>query len=216
MHIDFNQLEPVQRYFAMVQAIIPRPIAWVLSDNGLNPSQIGNPNDNYNLAPFSFFTAICSDPPLLLFSSGKKAVGSEAGQIKDTCRNIQERRRFVVHIASTGQMENMAQTAATLDHGESEVVKAGLETVPFEEFDLPRLSCCKIALGCQLYRIDEIGNSPQSVVYGQIEKMFIDDELIENNESRLVLNPQKLDPLSRLGGNDYSGLGGILQVARPE
>ena len=66
MILDFNQLAPSQRYFAMVQTIIPRPIAWVLTDNG--DAREHQPR-TLNLAPFSFFTGICSDPPLLMISA---------------------------------------------------------------------------------------------------------------------------------------------------
>lgn len=209
MIIDFDQLEPSQRYFAMVQAIIPRPIAWVLSDNGVSA---GAP---YNLAPFSFFTGVCSDPPLLMLSIGKKAAGGEAGQVKDTRLNIHKRSHFVVHMASTAQMQALNQSAATLAHGDSELHLAGLATVPFAGFALPRLRDCTIAMGCSLYRMDEIGHSAQAVVYGKIETFFVDDALLIPHENRLIIDPHKLDPLARLGGNEYAQLGEVMTLRRP-
>jgi len=68
MQLNFKDLTANQCYGAMVQTIVPRPIAWVLSDNG---------DGSHNVAPFSFFTGICSDPPLLVLSIGKKDASEE-------------------------------------------------------------------------------------------------------------------------------------------
>ena len=74
MIIQFADLKPLQRYHMMTQTIIPRPIAWVLTEND---------NGSSNLAPFSYFTALCSDPALVVLSIGKKPDGS----LKDTRHN---------------------------------------------------------------------------------------------------------------------------------
>jgi len=151
-----------------------------------------------------------------MLSAGKKPSGDEAGQVKDTRKNIEQQKHFVVHIAATEQIEPLNQSAATLNHGISEVKQAELTTTPFEGFSLPRLESCSIALGCTLYRLDEIGNTPQAVIYGQIEHMYIDDDIVIPHDTRLVIDAKKLNPLARLGGNDYAGLGELLQAARPK
>ena len=208
MYIQFDQLTPAERYFAMVQSIIPRPIAWVLTDNG---------DASFNLAPFSFFTAICNDPPLIMFSIGKKTVGDEQGHEKDTRKNIRERKEFVLHIAGSDLLEPLNSSAATLNHGNSEVTMQNLETVPFDGFSLPRLKRCQIALACTLYRVDEIGNVPHAVIYGEIKSMYVNDSILDlSNPDRLVIDPKKLDPLGRLGGSFYSVLGEVLGAPRPE
>jgi len=183
MLIDFTQLSANQRYGAMVQALVPRPIAWVLSDNG---------DDSYNVAPFSFFSGICSDPPLMMLSVGKKNKDEE----KDTRLNIRERKEFVVHIPSTRHLEQVNATSTTLAHGESEVDLADLNLEPIEGFRLPKIVDCDIAMACRLYRIDEIGEVPLAVIYGEIVT-------------------KQLDPLSRLGGSNYGSLGDILSAKRP-
>ncbi len=216
MILNFNELSASQCYFAMVQSIIPRPIAWVLSDNGSTGESPQSQKTDYNLAPFSFFTGICSDPPLLMLSVGKKTTGDEVGAEKDTRKNIAERKVFVVHIANTTQLNALNQTAATLNHGDSELHRTGLSTVPFEGFPLPRVSGCGIALGCRLYQMDEIGNTPQAVIYGQIEKMYVDDALICPHDTRLMIDPKRVDPLSRLGGSHYAALGELLGADRPQ
>ena len=82
MHFDLSELSPNRVYYTMIQTLVPRPIAWVLTDNG---------NDSFNLAPFSYFNGVASDPPLLMISVGKKPDGT----LKDTRTNIIERNEFV-------------------------------------------------------------------------------------------------------------------------
>lgn len=204
MFIDFENLSAGQCYGTMVQTIVPRPIAWVLTANG---------DGSHNLAPYSFFTGICSDPPLLMISAGKK----DAEEEKDTRLNIRERKDFVVHIPSTRHLAQVNSSAATLAHGDSEVDLAELELISIEGFALPRLADCDIAIACTLYRLDEIGATPQAVIYGEIRSVTIDDGIVvPQDNGRLQLDAKKLDPLSRLGGSFYGSLGEILAANRPK
>lgn len=204
MKLDFKTLSPNQCYGAMIQTIVPRPIAWVLSDNG---------DGSFNVAPFSFFTGICSDPPLLMLSVGKKDEAEE----KDTRVNIRERRNFVLHIASTRHIDQVNKTSATLAHGESEIDVANLELISIDGFPLPRIVGCDVAFACELYRIDEIGSVPQAVIYGEIQSIIVDDKLIvPHPKGYFQVDSTILDPLSRLGGNNYGSLGGVLVANRPK
>lgn len=204
MQINFKDLTPNQRYGTMVQALVPRPIAWVLSDNG---------DGSYNVAPFSFFTGIGSDPALLVLSIGKKDADTE----KDTRLNIRERDHFVVHIPSTRHVEQVNQTSQTLAHGESEVDLAKLNLVEFDDFPLPRIADCDVAFACRRYQIDQIGELEQAVIYGEILSVSVNDAVTQPTESnRLDIDTHKLDPLARLGGSNYSAVGEILSAKRPK
>ena len=147
MYIDLTELSESQVYFTMTQTVVPRPIAWVLSENE---------NGSLNLAPFSYFNAVCSDPPLIMISVGKKPDGSS----KDTLVNIEQRSDFVVHIVSRHLLEAMNQTSATLDAGVSELDAVGLATVPMPGTKLPRLADARIAFACERYEIHKIGGVP--------------------------------------------------------
>ncbi|KFI12388.1 flavin reductase family protein [Vibrio coralliilyticus] len=203
MNIDASTLAPTQIYHLMTQTVIPRPIAWVLTESG---------EADYNLAPFSYFTPVSSNPPLLMFSVGKKPTG----EIKDTTRNVLETGRMVVHIANADLAEQVTQTSATLPHGESEVALAALELIDFEGFELPRIKDCPIAFGCKLFEVKEIGETPQSLIFGQIEDIYIAPEVIGDNQERLVVEALKVNPLSRLGGSQYANLDQTFTVARPK
>ncbi|WP_099609156.1 flavin reductase family protein [Vibrio coralliilyticus] len=203
MNIDASTLAPTQIYHLMTQTVIPRPIAWVLTESG---------EADYNLAPFSYFTPVSSNPPLLMFSVGKKPTG----EIKDSTRNVLETGRMVVHIANADLAEQVTQTSATLPHGESEVTLAGLELIDFEGFELPRIKDCPIAFGCKLFEVKEVGETPQSLIFAQIEDIYIAPEVIGDNQERLVVDALKVNPLSRLGGSQYANLDQTFTVARPK
>lgn len=201
MLIDLANLSASRVYHTMIQTIIPRPIAWVLSDNG---------DGGYNLAPFSYFNGICSDPPLILLSIGKKP----EGVIKDTRRNIAERERFVVHIAHSDLVEEVNASSAVLAHGESELARQRLAVTEFEGFELPRLADCRVAMACELYRLDEIG--AQALIFGRVRQMYLSDDIVTVGEKgRLHIDARALDPIARLGGEDFATLGEVITVSRP-
>jgi len=203
MLLDFSDLETSERYHLMTQTIIPRPIAWVLTDSG---------SENYNLAPFSYFTALSTEPALLMISVTKKP----NGDVKDTLSNVLKNKKMVIHIASDEQAELVTKTAATLDHGESELTDTDLTTVAFEGFDLPRLAECNIAYGCELYDIKEIGDAPQTLIFVEVKQLYINDKVLNtDNPDRIKVSADKVKPLARLGGGEYASLKKPFSLKRP-
>ncbi|MDC0663354.1 flavin reductase family protein [Marinobacter sp. SS21] len=203
MILDFDELTSQEVYHAMTQTLVPRPVAWVLTEN---------PDGDYNLAPFSFFNAITSKPPLLMLSVGKKPDGS----FKDTRVNIEKRRKFTVHIAHREQARAMTETSQVLPHGQSELAQLDLALTEFEDFDLPRLADCRVAMACELYEIQEIGPTPQSLIFGLIHKVYVDDRAVSlDAKDRLRVDAAVLDPIGRLGGNEYVTFGEVLTIPRP-
>lgn len=204
MIIDFSQETKARIYSTMAQTIMPRPIAWVLSENG---------DGGFNLAPFSYFAPVCSDPPLVMISISKKPDGS----LKDTRANIKERKDFVIHIPSWDQLEPMNASAATLEAGVSEVEGLGLKVTDFKGSRLPRLKQSRVALSCTLHEIKEIGNGPYAMILGQILQVYVTDSaIIEQSEEKLRISPETLNPVGRLGGPKYSQLETVVTLARPE
>jgi len=204
MQLNFSDFSANQRYHLMTQTIIPRPIAWVLTDSG---------DENYNLAPFSYFTAVSSKPALLMISVGKKPNGDS----KDTLTNILKNKKMVIHIASDDQAQLVTQTAATLAHGESELVKAGLTTSAFDDFPLPRLDQCDIAYGCELYEIKELGDVPQTLIFVEVKQLYINDAVVSKDaKERLNIAADKVKPLARLGGGEFASITAPFSMQRPE
>lgn len=204
MQIKLDELPASQAYFTITQTVLPRPIAWLMTEND---------DASYNLAPFSYFNAVCSDPPLVVVSIGKQ----DDGRDKDSIRNIRERHEFVIHIASCDQLTALNQSSATLPPGESEVKANNLELTRVKGMHMPRVTDCKIALFCERHDIQMIGRQKQqSLLFAEIKEIYLDDSCAEINEQgRLKVHAGEVQPLSRLGANEYSSFGDVLFAKRP-
>ena len=203
MIIDLSKLASADVHGMMAQTIIPRPIAWVLSDNG---------NGTWNFAPFSFFSGVCSDPPLAMISVGRRPGGDK----KDTWVNIEERSDFVIHLADTSHGDQISQSSAGIPHGQSELDLVNMPTEPVEGERLPRVLGPKVAMFCTRHAIHEVGNRPQGLILGQIHRIWVDDEAIQTTDDTIKIDAEKLAPLSRLGGIQYADLGQIREIAKPK
>lgn len=204
MNLNFSDYSANQIYHLMTQTVIPRPIAWVLTESG---------EDNFNLAPFSYFSAVSSAPPLLMISVGKKP----NGEIKDTVRNIIQHKQCVIHIASEQDAELVTQTAATLAHGESEVDINNIELTSFDGFTMPRVKRCSIAYGCELYEIKEVGDVPQSLVFLKVKTLYLNDDIVLlDKKERIKVMANQVAPLARLGGGEYAGITEAFSKVRPK
>lgn len=207
MIVNFAELSTNQVYQTMTQTIIPRPIAWVLTDNGENAKQA------YNLAPYSYFTAVSSDPALVMISVGKKP----EGEIKDTRVNLKERKHCVIHIAHEQDAQDVTDSAATLAHGESEVDKLGIELIEVEGWPLPRIARCPVAMQCSLYDLHEIGPNKQGIIFCQVHAVYVDDSVVGyDDKQRVKIDAKAISPLSRLGASEYASFGEVFTIARPK
>jgi len=206
MILDLKDLSPNQVYYQFIQTLIPRPIAWVLTDNG---------NGSFNLAPFSYFNGIASDPPIIFISVGIKPDGTK----KDTWVNIEERNHFIVHIPSVEFVKEVNESSATLPHGESELNRLNLELEYFDSTitTLPRIKNTKVAFVCEKYQIIEIGETPQGLILGLVKFLYIDDSCIEkDSKGRIIVDPKKVSPISRLGASLFATLGELIEIPRPK
>ena len=202
MILELDLMSKNAIYNVLTQIIIPRPVAWVLSEHQ---------NGEYNLAPFSYFSAVSSDPPIMMISVGKKPDGAE----KDTYKNIIERENFIIHIASSDLAGVVTKSAAVLEEGKSEIDFCGLSTADVDGFALPRVVGPKIALSCRFFEEKTMGNSGQHVVFGLVEKVWLDDSVVAINEQgRIDINATAVDPIGRLGGSEYATLGDVLNIPR--
>ncbi|EAR09963.1 flavin reductase family protein [Reinekea blandensis] len=200
MHLKFNDLDKASAYRLLTHTVTPRPIAWVLTENE---------NGSYNVAPFSYFTVISSDPALLMISAGHKADGSK----KDTWRNIERTEQAVIHIADLSLIDALNETARPLPADVSELTNVDLPLCDEAGFELPRIQAAPVAFQTRLYDIHLVGNGPQGVIYTEVTHAYVNDELWLPDENRV--DETRLNPLSRLGGERYSGLGPVHSRARP-
>ncbi|MEM7782381.1 MAG: flavin reductase family protein [Planctomycetota bacterium] len=189
MNIDPEFVSPSTIYSTMIRAINPRPIAWVstISQKGIT-----------NLAPFSYFNGVCSQPAALMISPVNKPDGTK----KDTVRNIETTRQFVVNVVPFGQAASMAKTAGEFEFEESEFEVANLTPKPSLKIEPPGVAESPIQFECELMQIVKIGDGPlaANAVFGKILLIQIADEIL-NGEGKI--DPEKLDTVGRMGGQDY-------------
>ena len=204
MHLDFNDMTGTERYFLLTQSVLPRPIAWVMTE------QQGG---SMNLAPYSFFAPVCSDPATLVVSMGHKPGGEE----KDSYANLKRTGHCVVHIPAVANIDAVNQSSVTWPADVSEVEELGLSLSPFTEGGLPRLSDAEIAFACEFQQEVTLGPGQQHIVFLTVNHMYVADACVEQDaKGRQKINPEVVNPLARLGATEYAALGELLSRARPK
>ncbi|RUM47081.1 MAG: flavin reductase family protein [Hydrogenothermus sp.] len=185
MKIDVKDLDKSQFYKLMTSVIVPRPIAWIstVSKDGI-----------YNIAPFSYFAGVSSQPPILMVSIGRK----ENGDKKDTWQNIEDTGEFVVNIVINQLAEKMNITSAPFAPEEDEFEKAGLTPKKADIVQAPLIEEAPINIECRKYEIVNIGK--MGVIFGEILKFHIRDDIL--NEKGYV-DTTKLEIVGRMGGANY-------------
>lgn len=201
MVIDFQKLTPRDAYPWLINAINPRPIAWVstISVDGRT-----------NLAPFSFFQGVCANPPTLLFTGANDRTGKK----KDTIHNVEQVPEFVVNIVSYALREPMNLSSAPLPAGESEFEKFDIASVPSSLVRPPRVAASPVAFECRLDRIVRIGEGPLAgnVVFGTVLCAHVSESVL-GDDGRI--DPRKLDTIGRMGGDHYTRTTELFTIKRP-
>ena len=199
MEINIAETEQKEITSFFYRILIPRPIAWVStrSKEGID-----------NLAPFSFYGAVSSNPPIVSLRIGRRA-----GKHKDTSRNLIDTGECVIHLTSVELSEKVVKTSAELPPEDDEFEIAGLEKIKSTDVKPPRLKDAKVALEGKLYRHLEVGNGPGDMLLVEIVRIHIDDDILDE---RGRPDPSKLDPLARLGGRQYTSLTEAWEIIRPD
>lgn len=194
MQIAPESLDEPSTYKLITGIVVPRPIAWVttMHEGGA-----------VNLAPFSAFTFVSTEPPMVGFN-----VGLRLGQRKDTANNILRNREFVVNIGSESMIE--AIHASSEEHppsvSESEVL--GLETAPGVRIATHRLIAAPASLECRLDQVIRFGRSGAEFFVGEVVMMHVADELYEDGK----IDSARMKPAARVGGPVYARLGEFLRM----
>jgi flavin reductase (DIM6/NTAB) family NADH-FMN oxidoreductase RutF len=190
---DFDPAELGSRgfYRLLTATIVPRPIAWVstTSEDGVD-----------NLAPHSFFTVACVDPPIVQFTS----VGR-----KDTLRNVEANREFVVHLTPEDLFEQVNATGTNYPAHHSEFDAAGLEREPSLRVRPPRVKASPVALECVLHGTMSFGDS--TMVLGRVVHAAVHTDVLADDGLPAV---DRLSPVSRLGRNEWGVHGDVKRIDR--
>ena len=194
MFIDAGSLSAEKSYRLITGLIVPRPIAWVGTRNRAG---------KMNLAPFSAFTFVSPKPPLLGISVGRKG-----NVYKDTAENILAHGDYVIHIADGPMTEALHLSSEEMPSDVSEAEMLGLETVPCDLIDLPRLRDVPVAMECRLHQTLEFGDTRSRFIVGEVLRFHIRDGLMRDGK----VDTLDLDPVCRLGGPNYATLGRVVTM----
>jgi flavin reductase (DIM6/NTAB) family NADH-FMN oxidoreductase RutF len=196
--IDPAQIGGAQSYKLLIGSITPRPIAFVSSVS---------PEGVLNLAPFSFFNAICGEPPIICFSVSNREPR------KDTLANIRATSDFVVNIVSEEIADQMNLAAGEYPPDIDEFELSSLTPVASELVRPPRVKESRVNMECRLMQIIEVSSRPRggSLVLGEVVRFHVDDAIVTD----FRIDPEALRTVGRMGGDDYCRTRDRFQMFRP-
>jgi flavin reductase (DIM6/NTAB) family NADH-FMN oxidoreductase RutF len=179
--------------------VAPRPIGWITSMSR---------NGEINLAPYSYFNAVSTRPPIVCFSSEGR---------KDSLAFVEETREFVCNLATFDLRDAMNETSAPFPRGVDEMRAAGLTPAPSRLVKPPRVAEAPCAMECrvlQILSLDDLEGRPldKHVVFGQVVGIHIDDRFISNGR----LDTAAMKPIARCGYNEYAVVESVFSIVRPE
>lgn len=205
--IDPKETQTRDMHQFLLGSVSPRPIAFVstVDEQG-----------NHNLAPYSFFNAFSSNPPLLVFSSNRRVRDNTT---KDTLANVINTKEAVVNVVSHSIVRNMTISAVEFPSGISEFEKAGLTPIASEKVRPPRVLESPVNMECKVNDIITLGDKGGAghLIICEVVMMHIDENVIDDNNR---IDPHKIDLMGRMGRSYYVRASGenvypIVQTVTP-
>lgn len=187
---DPERMDPGAFYRVLNSVVVPRPIAWVCSRSTEGVD---------NLAPHSFYTVACVNPPIVQFTS----VGR-----KDSLRNVEATGEFTVSLTPETLVEQVNATGTDFPAGLSEAEAAGVRLEPSDRVSALRVAESPVSLECTLHATLRLGDS--TVVLGRVVHVSVWEEAVRDGRPRI----EHLRPLARLGGNEWATIGEVREIAR--
>ncbi len=173
----------------IIGAVAPRPIAFVstLDENGVQ-----------NLAPYSFFNAFSSNPPIVVFSSNRRVSDNTT---KDTLHNVRVNKECVVNVVPYSIVRQMSLASVEFPSEVSEFGKVGLTPEPSETVAAPRVLESPVNMECKVKDIIELGEHGGAghLIICEVTMIAVSESVIHDDR----LDPHKLDLMGRMGRNYY-------------
>ncbi len=201
--IDPNKISTAKLQGYLQSAIAPRPIAFA--------STIDK-NGNPNLSPFSFFNIFSANPPVLVFSPARRV---RDNSIKHTLINCQDTKQVVINVVNYDMVQQMSLSSTEYGEGVNEFEKAGLTAIPSEIVKPYRVAESPVQFECKVNQIIPLGTEggAGNMIICEVVKIHISELVLDADG---IVDPIKIDLVSRLGGNWYSRANkGLFEVEKP-
>jgi flavin reductase (DIM6/NTAB) family NADH-FMN oxidoreductase RutF len=188
MLFDFAKLDAPDCYKLLASTIVPRPIAWIVSQDEAGQN---------NLSAFSYFNILTNDPAVVAIGISN----SPGGQPKDTMRNIRATGEFTVCLVSEPLAQQMNVTAIEFPADVDEMKIAGLAAAPSTLIKPPRVADSPVALECSTYQLTPVGDR-WTIVLGRVLAMHVRDDCVLD-ASRHYIDTPKLQLIARMHGRGW-------------
>ena len=201
--IDPKEVSPVKLQGYLQSAIAPRPIAF---------ASTMDKNGKPNLSPFSFFNIFSSNPPILVFSPARRVRNNT---VKHTLINCEETRQVVINMVNFEIVQQMSLSSTEYADGVNEFLKSGLTPIPSELVKPYRVAESPVQFECKVNEIIPLGTEggAGNLIICEVLKMHINEEILDADG---MIDPIKIDLVSRLGANWYSrAKEGLFEVEKP-
>lgn len=201
--IDPKEVSPVKLQGYLQSAIAPRPIAF---------ASTMDKNGKPNLSPFSFFNIFSSNPPILVFSPARRVRNNT---VKHTLINCEETRQVVINMVNFEIVQQMSLSSTEYPDGVNEFLKSGLTPIPSELVKPYRVAESPVQFECKVNEIIPLGTEggAGNLIICEVLKMHINEEILDADG---MIDPVKIDLVSRLGANWYSrAKEGLFEVEKP-
>lgn len=186
------------RYELLTGLVVPRPIGWIGTTGA---------DGSHNLAPYSFFNMVSSDPPIVLFSGGRREDAP-----KDSVANAVASGAFSVNIVTDETVEAMNRTAASLPADVDEFSRADLTAVPGDVVDVPLVGEAAANLECRVIETMDLGGAV--VVFGEVVAVHVEESVLQDFGHRV--DPLLLRAVGRMAGRSYVRTTEVFDLTRPD
>ncbi len=204
MIINPNEISTPELHGYLLGAVSPRPIAFA--------STISN-DGKVNLSPFSFFNVFSANPPIMIFSPSRRGRDNTT---KHTLENVLEHPETTVNVVSYSMVQQMSLSSTEYEKGINEFIKSGFTEEPSEKVKPPLVKESPVSFECKVLEVKSLGEKGGAgqLVICEVLLIHIKDEVLNENGK---INPYKLDPVGRMGGDWYVRASGdaIFEVAKP-
>lgn len=201
--INPKEVTPVKLQGYLQSAIAPRPIAF---------ASTVDENGNPNLSPFSFFNIFSSNPPILIFSPARRV---RDNTIKHTLINCEKTKEVVINVVNYDMVQQVSLSSTEYPDGVNEFLKAGFTAIASENVKPYRVAESPVQMECKVNQIIALGTEggAGNLIVCEIVKLHINEDILDENGT---ISPEKIDLVSRLGGNWYSrAKEGLFEVEKP-